>query len=51
MAQASHFILYVEDQSRSTAFYSRVLAMQPRLHVPGMTEFRLPGGGVLVLMS
>lgn len=50
MAQASHFILYVKDPHRSTAFYSRVLALQPRLNVPGMTEFALPGGGVLGLM-
>lgn len=47
---ASHFILYVADQQRSTAFYSEVLALEPRLHVPGMTEFALPGGGVLGLM-
>ncbi len=47
---ASHFILYVEDQERSTAFYASVLALRPRLHAPGMTEFDLPGGGVLGLM-
>lgn len=47
---ASHFILYVEDQERSTAFYASVLALSPRLHVPGMTEFDLPGGSVLGLM-
>lgn len=50
MSAASHFILYVADQSRSTAFYTAVLALKPRLHVPGMTEFNLPGGGVLGLM-
>lgn len=46
----SHFILYVADQQRSTAFYAHVLAIAPRLNVPGMTEFELPGGGVLGLM-
>lgn len=50
MSTASHFILYVADQERSTAFYAHVLGMKPRLHVPGMTEFALPGGGVLGLM-
>lgn len=50
MAIASHFILYVADQARSEAFYASVLALAPRLSVPGMTEFELPGGGVLGLM-
>lgn len=46
----AHFILYTADQAASTAFYARVLAAAPRLDVPGMTEFALPGGGVLGLM-
>lgn len=50
MPEASHFILYVADQERSKSFYSDVLAVQPRLHVPGMTEFNLPGGAILGLM-
>jgi len=50
MPAASHFILYVEDQTRSTEFYSAVLLIPSRLHVPGMTEYTLPGGGVLGLM-
>jgi len=50
MPAASHFILYVADQRRSTAFYSAVLGIEPRLDVPGMTEFTLPGGAVLGLM-
>jgi uncharacterized protein len=50
MAGAAHFILYVADQARSTDFYAAVLDAAPRLHVPGMTEFVLPGGGVLGLM-
>lgn len=46
----SYFILYVTDQARSRAFYEQVLQIAPRLHVPGMTEFDLPSGGVLGLM-
>lgn len=50
MKQASHFILYVADQQRSADFYTTALQQSPRLHVPGMTEYDLPGGGVLGLM-
>jgi uncharacterized protein len=50
MIAASHFILYVKDQSLSESFYRSVLAYSPRLSVPGMSEFDLPGGGVLGLM-
>lgn len=46
----SLFILYVRDQERARRFYEAVLGLPPRLHVPGMTEFALPGGGVLGLM-
>ena len=44
-----HFILYVSDQRRSTAFYTTVLGRKPRLDVPGMTEFEI-GSAVLGLM-
>ena len=47
---APRFILYVRDQERARAFYEAALAVAPRLHVPGMTEFALPGGAVLGLM-
>lgn len=47
---ATHLILYVADQRRSAAFWTAVLARAPRLDVPGMTEFDLPGGAVLGLM-
>lgn len=47
---AAHFILYVADQARSAAFYGQVLGRPPRLDVPGMTEFHLPGGATLGLM-
>lgn len=43
-------ILYVRDQAASRAFYAGILAMEPRLDVPGMTEFELFGGCVLGLM-
>jgi len=33
------FVLYVSSQEDSARFYARVLAMEPTLHVPGMTEF------------
>ena len=46
----AHFILYVEDQTKSTQFYSAVLACVPILHVPGMTEFSLFDGSILGLM-
>lgn len=50
MSTASHFILFVGDQKRSSDFYSAVLQLEPRLYAPGMTEYDLPGGGVLGLM-
>ncbi len=46
----AHFILYVANQDNSTRFYSEVLAQPPQLHVPGMTDFALPGGTILGLM-
>lgn len=46
----AHFILYVSDQERSTAFYSSVLGEAPRLNVYGMTEFNLSDSAVLGLM-
>jgi catechol 2,3-dioxygenase-like lactoylglutathione lyase family enzyme len=47
---AAHFILYVQDQDRSTRFYQSVLNAKPRLNVPGMTEFELSRSAVLGLM-
>ena len=46
----THFILYVQDQARSTAFYSQVPDCQPSLDVPGMTEFALSNHVILGLM-
>ncbi len=46
----TYFILYVTNQERSRRFYESALGLAPRLHVPGMTEFALPSGGVLGLM-
>lgn len=47
---AAHFILYVADQATSTDFYRQVLGSEPRLNVPGMTEFDLGGDAVLGIM-
>lgn len=47
---SAHFILYVSNQEDSTRFFASVLGMEPRLHVPGMTEFALSGGAILGLM-
>jgi catechol 2,3-dioxygenase-like lactoylglutathione lyase family enzyme len=46
----AHFIFFVRDQAASAAFFRTVLELAPRLDVPGMTEFELPGGAVLGLM-
>lgn len=43
-------ILYVRDQQRATIFYETVLGQQPRLNVPGMTEFQLSENHVFGLM-
>ena len=48
--QEAHFILYVADQEKSTIFYGKVFGKAPRLNVPGMTQFDLPGGATLGLM-
>ena len=50
LATKTHFILYVKDQTRSTAFYSQVFGCSPSLNVPGMTEFILSENCVLGLM-
>jgi catechol 2,3-dioxygenase-like lactoylglutathione lyase family enzyme len=38
VSTASHFIFYVADQERSTAFYAQALGMAPRLHMPGYDQ-------------
>ncbi len=43
-------ILYVRDQNRSREFYRRVLASEPSLDVPGMTEFPINSETSLGLM-
>ena len=50
MVTRTHFILYVAEQDRSRRFYETVLGLAPRLDVPGMTEFELPGEAILGLM-
>ena len=44
------FILYVSDQQASRDFFAAVLARDPVLDVPGMTEFNLLDGSSLGLM-
>lgn len=44
------FILFVQDQKKSTAFYRNVLDLEPVLNVPGMTEFELQSNCKLGLM-
>ena len=50
MILKSHTILYVDDQKKSTDFYTLVLDKQPRLDVTGMTEFELAHDAILGLM-
>lgn len=46
----TEIILYVKDQGLSSAFYRKLLRMEPMLDVPGMTEFELSAGCKLGLM-
>lgn len=50
MIAKAHYILYVADKAKSTTFYSDVLGMEPRIDVPGMTEFDLSDSAILGLM-
>ncbi len=50
MIRRAHFILFVDDQAASRAFFEGVLGASPQLDVPGMTELALPGGAILGLM-
>jgi len=45
------FILYVSDQEKSRDFYKQVLALEPSLDVPGITEFTFSESCKLGLMS
>jgi len=44
------FLFYVKDQAASAAYYKKVLALEPILDVPGITEFRLLDGSVFAVM-
>lgn len=46
----SLFIVYVQDQARSRAFYETILGTKPVLDVPGMTEFALTSSSSLGIM-
>ncbi|MEW5842128.1 MAG: VOC family protein [Bacteroidota bacterium] len=50
MINKLHFILYVNDQQRSTTFYKNVLEIEPQINVPGMTEFEFRNGTILGIM-
>lgn len=50
MILKSHFILYVEDQEKSTGLYTRLFDREPDLFVPGMTEFHIGENIVIGLM-
>ena len=45
-----YFILYVRDQEASTAFYSAALGMDPKVHVPGITEYQVADRTLLAVM-
>lgn len=53
-------ILYVEDQQKSTEFYTKIFRKKPDLNVPGMTEFHffeyfklglMPNKGIAKILS
>jgi len=46
----AYFLFYVKDQAASAAYYEKVLALEPILDVPGITEFRLRDGAVFAVM-
>ncbi|HRQ31441.1 MAG TPA: VOC family protein [Saprospiraceae bacterium] len=48
--EQTEIILFVKDQNKAAGFYERILGIQPSLHVPGMTEFRLSSNCLLGLM-
>lgn len=50
MIQQGMTILYVADQQAARKFYHSVFGFEPKLDVPGMTEFQLCDGFVLGLM-
>lgn len=46
----AHFIFYIKEQDKSTAFYEHILNYKPSANVPGMTEFMLSADSILGLM-
>lgn len=50
LSMTCNFILYVQDQKRSTQFYGAALGIVAALDVPGMTEFHLAPDCILGLM-
>lgn len=50
MSRRAHLILFVRDQLAACRFYRHVLAREPTLDVPGMTELELGPATILGLM-
>ncbi|MFA7687119.1 MAG: VOC family protein [Moheibacter sp.] len=50
LSEKIEFILYVDDQQKSTEFYTKLFRKEPVLNVPGMTEFQLTENSKLGLM-
>lgn len=48
--RTTEFILYVNDQQKSTDFYTKLFRINPDSNVPGMTEFKLSENCKLGLM-
>lgn len=49
-SKAMMLIIYVENQEKARDFYKQVLAMEPLMDVPGMTEFELGENVLLGIM-
>lgn len=49
-SKAMMLIIYVENQEKAREFYKKVLAMEPLMDVPGMTEFELGENVLLGIM-
>lgn len=49
-SKAMMLIIYVENQEKARDFYKQVLAMEPLMDVPGMTEFKLDKNVLLGIM-
>ncbi len=46
----THFIIYVEDLSKTKLFYELLFNITPIIDEPGMCEYELPDGSLLGIM-